>query len=473
MSVRAAADLANRQRFADKGFKRLAGELRLSQRALKDSVVSAVDEAARETAMARMRRAAGTILHGGLPNTVSVEAVVKAGAGTAKRRTTASAKLCLVIGDDSAGLGWGVERLGGGTQTTAVVAKATGRTKPFTDAGGELLTGGVDAVPAGRRFDLGREDLLAPKTLPLAEAFVDKRLSLLRPGGRHVLITESYALAESLKQTAPRPDARIWVTDFVTFRGTKQITRYAIVIAKPRPTTMVKLASLVAKDYPEALIQQHLTYLRGDMALLKRKLEKVWATKLELANGEIPLGHLNNLTGNIAEIFAKDKKNAVLQAIRATSGGAGAFLASGVKRIDGVRGHVVEFTDDMVVKLNANGHLEVLHVFEVKAGKRGGQEATAQVFGSIENELNELDRIVVNGKQYVYHPGSGKSQQVLKLTTAPRTIITANGAETMGRMSDMVRGHVSTARYGLVHNGQALTAAQIKVLARRIIESLP
>ena len=73
----------------------------------------------------------------------------------------------------------------------------------------------------------------------------------------------------------------------------------------------------------------------------------------------------------------------------------------------------------------------------------------------------------MGGKEFVYSPGSTQPGQIIGLGRAQRHIVVAKGAETAGRRTaDVVAAPV--VRATLDPN-----AAEIRYLARQIIEGLP
>ena len=272
-----AAELANRQRLASSAFKQLSRELRTPQRSLRLLVTAAVDEARRLAAVAALRRAAAELLSGGSAATVDIGAVLRPATGPEVGAVAAGSRLreFLVVGDSEAGLGWGLEQLVAGRRATAVAATRTAGVDAFVAQNGRFVQGAVADLPKGYQCTLAREDLLHPAPLPAVDAFVTARVDRLRQGGQWMVVTESAEFAASLNQGAPRPGLRVWSTEYTTFQAGAHVPRYVVVIAKPRPTTLTALASLVR---PQALSDARLGALVAELtrpqnaARLQRKL---------------------------------------------------------------------------------------------------------------------------------------------------------------------------------------------------------
>lgn len=470
-----AAELANRQRLATSAFKALSRELRMSQRALRLLVTAAVDEAGRLAAVAALRRAAAELLSGGSAAKVDFGAVLRPATGPEVGAVAATSRLreFLVVGESEAGLGWGLEQLIAGRRATAVAATRTTGVDAFVAKNGRFVQGAVADLPQGYQCTLAREDLLHPAELPAVDAFVTARVDRLRQGGQWMVVTESPELAASLTQVGPRPGVRVWSTEYTTFQAGAHVPRYVVVIAKPRPTSMTALTALAR---PQALTDARIATLVAELskpenaARMQRKLGEVWHQGMVDA-GQVADWQLKNLTGNIGEILSDAYQAQVLAARRAVAETAGATLHTGVRRLEGATGASKEFTDNLIAA-ERDGNLYVLDVFEVKAGPRGGQEAATQFFEWMEGELEAGDRIVAGGKEYLYSPGSPAKGQIIGLGRAQRHIVVAKGAETAGRRTADVTA-APVVRRTLSFGGSDVTAADIRYLARRVIEGLP
>ncbi|MEU4220811.1 hypothetical protein [Actinoplanes sp. NPDC026623] len=465
--LEAAAELANHRRLSSAAFKELAAELRLPQRRLRNLLIAALDETSRLTVMEVLRKAARGVLGGGKAKAVKAAAVLKAAENLAVKPGRRVKEL-LIVGSGEAELGWGLEQLRAGRRATVVAPARNAGVGAFEAGNGRFVQGAIADLPVGYRCSVAREELASASALTDVEAFLSERGNRLELGGQWVVVTESREAAGRLAGAAPRDGLRIWTTEYQTIRNGKAITRYAVVMAKPRPTTMIALSGLGRPaKLTDARIGRYLTVLQNpaNANRLRRKLGDVWHQGMVEA-GQVATGRLANLTGNIGEILSDGYKAEVLAARVAEAETAGAVLQREVRRIDGVTKQSKEFTDDLIT-VEREGNLYVTDVFEVKAGPRGGQEGRTQLFGWVENELEEGDRIVAGGRTWLYKPGSTEKGQIISLARARRHLVTAQGAENVGRRTaDQIAASVVTAPL-------EPTAADIEYLARRIIEGLP
>ncbi|WP_143194389.1 hypothetical protein [Micromonospora sp. CB01531] len=462
----AAAELANKQRLSSRAFKSLSSELRMSQRSLRNLIISAVDEVRRAEAVLLLRKAARNLLEGGAAKSVPATSVLKGARKAVTSIAPRSVREYLVVGAADPEIGWGLEQLAAGRRTTVVAPARNAGVDAVVAGNGRFVQGGVTDLPAGYQCTVAREELLNPAQLPDPVTFVTQRVDRLRQGGQWVVVTESPAFARSLAGVAPRSGVRIWTTEYTTIRNGVAVPRHVVVVARPRPTTMTAITALIQ---PPGLTPARVTgYLQtllspANLPRLQRKLTELWHQGM-IEAGQVPDWVLRNLTGNIGEILADGYKDRVLRG--RLVGESAAKLQSGVRRIDGVTEMSKEFTDDLIT-VERNGNLIVLDVFEIKAGPRGGQEGISQLFEWMENELEVGDRIAVGGREFVYDPAATGRGRIIGLSGARRHLVVAKGAETAGRRSaDQVAAEVITETLDL-------SAAEIRHLARRIIEGLP
>lgn len=229
-------------------------------------------------------------------------------------------------------------------------------------------------------------------------------------------------------------------------------------IEVPRPAT-----------YTDRAIAEDLKVLSGDWKKLTERLDTRLPThptgldaagvlRAAVVNEQIPQGLLNILKGNMGEIFSAPIKQKVLASIAKEH--PDAFLISGLRvdlLEDGKRvGDNLLFTDDVIARFKDNGDLQILGIFEVKAGSRGGAEATEQFFEWLEGRFTfgEGSRIVIPrgaamtlpgkdpkpfGKalEFFYRPGGkpGKVKEVSGIMQAKQYMITASGASHLGTRS--------------------------------------
>ncbi|MEH0828751.1 MULTISPECIES: hypothetical protein [unclassified Micromonospora] len=467
-TLAAAAELANKERLSSRALKSLSSELNMSQRTLRNLIISAVDEARRAAAVLRLRNAARSLLEGGAAKTVPATSVLKRPRTAVKSVGPRGRREYLVVGAGDPEIGWGLEQLAARRRTTVVAPARNAGVDAVVAGNGRFVQGTVADLPAGYQCTVAREELLNPAQLPDPATFVTQRVDRLRPGGQWIVVTESPDFAKSLAGVAPRPGVRIWTTEYTTIRNGAAVPRHVVVVARPRPTTMTPITALVQ---PPGLTATRVTgYLQtlqdpANLPRLQRKLTELWHQGM-LEGGQVADWVLRNLTGNIGEILADGYKAEILAARRAKAATADAALQKGVRRIDGVTGQSKEFTDDLLT-VERNGNLVVLDVFEIKAGPRGGQEGMTQLFEWMENELEVGDRIVVGGRPFRYDPAGTSRGRIIGLGRAQRHLVVAKGAETAGRRTaDLVAAPV-------LRKTLDLSAAEIRYLARRIIEQLP
>ncbi|WP_344095843.1 DUF4157 domain-containing protein, partial [Streptomyces stramineus] len=158
----------------------------------------------------------------------------------------------------------------------------------------------------------------------------------------------------------------------------------------------------------------------------------------QLAGGEVSIGYLRIAVGNVGEILARPVMEAKLRMWQQQGHPrAKLFLGVRAKRVVGSAGGKPQhgaselFRDGMIGELIGSG-LQVWEVFEVKAGKRGGQEGTEQIHRQIEKYLEDGHVTVLrDGRSFTYAP-EGVGRTVTGLASAHHTIITARGVSQLG-----------------------------------------
>ncbi|TBW55760.1 hypothetical protein EZI54_11365 [Marinobacter halodurans] len=195
-------------------------------------------------------------------------------------------------------------------------------------------------------------------------------------------------------------------------------------------------------------------------------------TELLATERRVSRAYLNILKGNLAEVFSMPEQLRTLVRIKETH--PDAVLLAGVRIIDPSSGASRLFSDNIIARWRSNGNLEVLSVFEIKSGYRGGGEAQEQIFEWIEGRIEEgfqlhlprdaryydiprgqgtsaivtrnmsddIEVLVDNADQtaqmgrgwtYVYDPAGHQSgPRVISLVSSDRQVITASGASQMG-----------------------------------------
>lgn len=215
--------------------------------------------------------------------------------------------------------------------------------------------------------------------------------------------------------------------------------------------------------YSDELLRAHREAVRREGDRLMERLDALvqeppdpGAEALGLVRRQVNAGHFRIFKGNLAEMFSMDIQLRELQ--RLAQRNPGARLVRGVKvrlmRSDGTLSPARLFSDNVVV-VERQGRLQVLAVFEVKAGFKGGQEATEQIFEWIEGRLTDGSQLVLprgttlldatgasttvtRERRFTWKPGFGaEGREVVGLANAERHLITARGASALGMDSAM------------------------------------
>jgi hypothetical protein len=213
--------------------------------------------------------------------------------------------------------------------------------------------------------------------------------------------------------------------------------------------------------YSDDQVAAHLAQLQNDPRLFER------LGNLE-GGDAVDLGHLNILKGNIGEILSQPIQQAELTRLREQH--PDARIETGITmRLMGPDGlEPPRLFSDNIIVVERDGNLHILGLFEVKAGGRGGQEATGQLFEWIEGRLTTGDGselVLADGRSFRYDPGNPGAGRVIGLASGRRHIIAAQGAEQLGSGSaDQIAG--APERHAL-----GVTAGQLEFLARRVLET--
>jgi hypothetical protein len=149
----------------------------------------------------------------------------------------------------------------------------------------------------------------------------------------------------------------------------------------------------------------------------------------------ITQGKFNVLKGNLAEILSKDIKLKHLDELRKTIPDAKLISNLRIQLMENGQLQQAKLFADDVIAVMEKGNLKILKLYEVKAGYRGGQEATEQIFDWIEGRLPHAEGsrlLLPNGQHFTYNPSSSSKGRVIGLNNAPRCIITAKGASHLG-----------------------------------------
>jgi hypothetical protein len=217
-------------------------------------------------------------------------------------------------------------------------------------------------------------------------------------------------------------------------------------------------------DYTPEQLERDLELLRNRPDLLLARLQRL--TEEPITGTEINVGHYGILKGNIGELLALPRKLAVLEEVRRTEPDAELF--SGVTarfyRADGTLTDPVAFSDDVIASVRLDG-LTIHRVFEIKAGRTGGQGATEQIHRWIEGHATWGMVLNLPGVPRDFHY-SDTSRLIRNLTTAPREIIAPEGTEHLGTGSaDQVVAPVERTSLGR-------TPEQIEYLTRLVVEEV-
>jgi hypothetical protein len=120
------------------------------------------------------------------------------------------------------------EVAGRGHQVTVVNPLANAEARAYTARGGNFVEGAIEDLPAGRGFDMIREDFPFPlgRAFQPTRAFVEARLSRLSPGGRWVLVTEDADFVTTLEAASSRPGIQSTVREFPAFHEAAPSSAY-------------------------------------------------------------------------------------------------------------------------------------------------------------------------------------------------------------------------------------------------------
>ena len=213
--------------------------------------------------------------------------------------------------------------------------------------------------------------------------------------------------------------------------------------------------------YTDKLLAAHKgTAMRAGERLYERlgalvdEAPDVGAQALGLVRRQVRAGRFRIFKGNLAEVFAEPLQRAELRRIALEH--PGARLVSGVRiqLMEGTRLSPRRLFTDNIIAVPRGGRLEILAVFEVKSGFRGGQEATEQIFEWIERRLTDRSRLIIpKGARFIspdgrvriakkdltftWHPGRRDVPVVTGLASAERHLVTARGASPLGIDSAM------------------------------------
>lgn len=185
-----------------------------------------------------------------------------------------------------------------------------------------------------------------------------------------------------------------------------------------------------------------------------------------IPGGEMSRGAFNGAKGVVAEILARTKIVDILAAIRKLY--PDAVLLNKVRLKVGGKGQAKLFTDGLIGYFKGKD-LFIVGRVEVKSGSTGGQEATVQFFEWVEGRISPGSELVIPGRgSFAYGPTKAQRASgmgvVNGLTNAESHIITAKGADHLGKGSEM-QTTTEHQRTALDH-----TAEDIEFLTRLILD---
>ncbi|MEV2267787.1 hypothetical protein [Nonomuraea africana] len=315
-------------------------------------------------------------------------------------------------------------------------------------------------VIAGRRIptELWNEALPILRRIPGPQPTIDVLLNAKGNGFAHTELQAAYQ-----RYIAPRGEEALkpieWARKtrgrsydlFVTLLGPDYAKR--LVEVGGRPLNLLDIArpdkytsELLAADLDTVLKSPRLWERLGK---LLDELPDPGAKSIGFLRRQVSASRFRILKGNLAEIFAEAIQRAQLELIAKDN--PGALLVSGVRvRLmrDGKPSKSVLFSDNIIIVKKGN-RLEVKMVFEVKAGFKGGQEATEQIFEWIEGRLTDGSQLILpkgstftaaDGRtwsskkelSFTWKPKNPNVPTVTYLASAERCLITASGTSTLG-----------------------------------------
>lgn len=158
-------------------------------------------------------------------------------------------------------------------------------------------------------------------------------------------------------------------------------------------------------------------------------------TELLATERRVSRAYLNILKGNLAEVFSMPEQLRTL--VRIKEAHPDAVLLTGVRIAEPSSGASRLFSDNIIARWRGNGSLEVLKVFEVKSGYRGGGEAQEQIFEWIEGRIEDGFQLHLpsDARYYDIPRGQGTSAIVTRNISDEIEVLTGNTSQTaqMGR----------------------------------------
>ena len=320
-------------------------------------------------------------------------------------------------------------------------------------------------IKAGRRppAELWKKGLDVLRRVPGPQPTIDVLLNAERTGFAHTELQEAYQRysANQVRGKQPVKKPEDWARSVTRGRPRELFTvllgpDYAkrLVVREAPPLNLLDIPRPAAYG-DELLRAQREVALKSDrlwerLAKLADEPQDAGAASLGLWRRRVSAGRFRILKGNLAEIFSLPIQRAELARIAKQH--PTALLVSGVKvrLMQGKKLSPLKLFSDNIVIVKRGNRVEIKAVFEVKAGFKGGQEATEQIFDWIEGRFTDGSQLVLpkgtrltaaNGRTwttktelaFTWKPGSKDVPTVTGLASAAeRHLITARGSSTLG-----------------------------------------
>lgn len=227
-------------------------------------------------------------------------------------------------------------------------------------------------------------------------------------------------------------------------------------------------------ELTQEMLDSQLAALRANEGQVLSRVDRDVLAE-EIKNGEIAQARMNMVKGNATEVMSKPMQQDALALVQKEF--PNARLHEDVRGLlpnkQGGKFKEVLFTDNMIAE-EVGGDLRVHNYFEVKAGPKGGSEATGQIFEWLEGKVDDGLGVMVGGKKYLYDPErvlplpEGFSGRISGLQSSPKTIITPKGAENLGLGSS----GALTASSAVTRQGLDVSAQGIEYVVRVFLEGL-
>ncbi|NNN32161.1 hypothetical protein HLK59_17685 [Streptomyces sp. S3(2020)] len=323
-------------------------------------------------------------------------------------------------------------------------------------------------VKAGKRppHEMWKQAVAILDRIPGSEPSIATLLNANGSGFAHVQLQEAYEryAARQGRKKRPKQDPVEWARSvthgeardlFVTLLGKDYAKLRAVGQAPP-----LNLLDIPRPDgYTDELLQAHLDLVRKHPRLWER-LGKLLAegpdegaASIGLLRRKVSAGRFRILKGNVAEIFSEAIQHTELKRIAQSDRKyRSAVLVSGVKiRLkDGKELSAAKLFSDNIIVVKHGNRVQILAVFEVKSGFKGGEEVAEQIFEWIEGRLTDGSQIVfpkgtkftsAKGRSwttrseiaYTWNPENPDVPTITGLAGAGhRHLITARGASALG-----------------------------------------